>query len=63
MTSVLTKEQVQDLLKLTDKQTSALFRMEDFPCFRIGNSYRITEDALFEYLHTNRRIKLDYGKG
>lgn len=62
MTNVLTKNDVQKILQITDKQNDALFKTEGFPCFRIGRQYRIFEDDLREFLSKNNQITLDYSK-
>ncbi len=56
----LTEENVQTLLQLSERQTRALFQKDDFPAFRIGKQYRVSEDELYAYLEKNKNIKLDY---
>lgn len=58
----LSEKQVQEALQLSEKQTRALFLLEDFPCFRIGRSYRIAEDKLQEFFVTHDSVKLDYSR-
>ena len=56
----LTGEQVAEMLQISERQARALFRMEGFPCFRIGKSYRVDEADLKDYLYKTKEIKLDY---
>ena len=60
--TILTEENVQTLLQLSERQTRALFQREDFPGFRVGKQYRVAEDELLTYLKESKDIKLDYGK-
>ena len=41
--NVFTKDDLKDILKISEKQAIGLMRMEDFPSFKIGREYRVTE--------------------
>lgn len=60
--NILTAEDLQDILKLSDKQARALMRTKGFPSCKIGREYRITENALQSWLDNTESIKLDYSK-
>ncbi len=60
--TILTEKDLQDTLKLSDKQAKALMRTAGFPAFKIGREYRITEPALQQWLDTTKSIRLDYSK-
>ena len=56
----LTEQEVQELLKISERQTKSLFQAEGFPGVRIGKSYRVEESRLLSYLDTAGEIKLEY---
>jgi excisionase family DNA binding protein len=58
--NILTIEDVQELLKLSPKQANALMRSESFPSVKIGREYRVTEDALTDWMQNTKEIKLKY---
>lgn len=60
--NILTTEDLQEVLKLTERRAKALMRSEGFPSVRIGREYRVEEDALMEWLKTTKSVKLDYSK-
>lgn len=60
--NILDTDELQTLLKISSKQAKALMRAEGFPAFRIGREYRVTEQALLDWIGTNPTIKLDYSK-
>lgn len=64
MTEYLTREEVQELLKLSDKQVKALFYTEGFPYVSIGTAKRVRADKLDEWLetHEGEKLQLDYTK-
>lgn len=49
---VLTREDLMEILKISEKQALGLMRLEDFPSFRIGRDYRVTEEKLEEWVNT-----------
>jgi excisionase family DNA binding protein len=60
--NILTTEEVQNLLKLNDRQAKALMRTDGFPAFKIGREYRVSEDDLMNWIGAKPNIKLDYSK-
>lgn len=55
-----TTTELQELLKLSDKQAKALMRTEDFPSIKIGRAYRVEEDMLRQWLVETKEFPLDY---
>ena len=47
-------EDVRRILGIGDKKCLELFHREDFPCERVGKSYRIAEENFNEYFKTRR---------
>ena len=47
-------EDVRKILKIGNKACLELFHREDFPCKRVGKSYRIAEESINEYFKTRR---------
>lgn len=43
-------EDLQDILKLGERQAKALMRTKGFPSCKIGREYRVTESALQQYI-------------
>lgn len=60
--NILTTEDLEKTLKITNRRAKALMRTEGFPSIRIGMDYRVEEEALMEWLKTTKTIKLDYSK-
>lgn len=60
--NILTTTDLQDILKLSDKQAKALIRTPGFPSCKIGREYHITETALQQWLEHTKSVKLDYSK-
>lgn len=60
--NILTTENLQDILKLSDKQAKVLMRTNGFPSCKIGREYRVTESALQQWLDNTKSVKLDYRK-
>ena len=60
--NVLTVEDLKDVLKISEKQATALMRTKVFPSIKIGREYRVEESALIEWMKTTKSIKLDYSK-
>lgn len=60
--NILTTEELQEILKITERRAKALMRSEGFPSIRIGRDYRVEEEALKEWLKTTKSITLDYSK-
>jgi excisionase family DNA binding protein len=60
--NILTEKEVQEILKIGDRQTKALFRTKEFPSMKIGREYRVLEDKFVEWLNQNPSVKLDYSK-
>ncbi len=58
--SILTREQVQELLQISENQARALFKVPGFPGFRIGAGDRVEESRLLDFFDKNKHIKLDY---
>lgn len=59
---ILTTEELQEVLKISERRAKALMRTKEFPSIRIGRDYRVDEEALMEWLKTTKNIKLDYSK-
>lgn len=59
---IITTSDLQDILRLNNRQAKALMRTEEFPSFKIGREYRVTEDDLIEWIMSKPNIKLDYSK-
>ena len=53
----LTPSDICKILKIGRKKCLALFHREDFPCERVGKSYRIAEENFNEYFKTTRVYK------
>lgn len=64
MMNYLTKEEIQEKLRLSETQVAALFNVKGFPFVRIGRQKRVREDLLDQWLsdHMGQEIKLDYSK-
>lgn len=60
--NILTTEELQEVLKISERHAKALMRTEGFPSIRIGRDYRVEEVALMEWLKSTKSIKLDYSK-
>ena len=45
------------MLEIGNKACLELFHREDFPCERVGKSYRIAEESFNEYFKTRRVYK------
>lgn len=60
--NILTEQEVQELLKLNNRQTKALMRTAGFPSFKIGREYRVAEADLEQWIGARPNIKLDYSK-
>lgn len=52
---ILTVKQVQELLGLSKSSTYRLLKSPDCPTLKIGGSYRIIEDDLFNFLKQNNK--------
>lgn len=59
---ILTSKDLETILKLSDIQAKALMRTKGFPAFRIGREYRVTKEALLDWINNTKSIKLDYNK-
>lgn len=57
-----TTSELQELLKLNEKQARALMRTEGFPSVKIGREYRVEESMLHQWLLDTKEIRLDYTK-
>ena len=60
--NILTTEDIKTLLKISDKKAKALMRTEGFPSIRIGQEYRVEEQALLDWIKSVKEVKLDYTK-
>lgn len=60
--NILTTEDVKTLLKISDKKAKALMRTEGFPSIRIGQEYRVEEQAMIDWMKETKIVKLDYNK-
>lgn len=49
---IYTKEDLMEILKISEKQAIGLMRLDGFPSFRIGRDYRVTEEKLEEWINT-----------
>ena len=58
----LTEDDIKDILKLNNRKTKALMRTEGFPSIRIGQEYRVEEQALIDWMKETKIVKLDYSK-
>ena len=52
---ILTVKQVQELLGLSQSSTYRLLKNPNCPTLKIGGSYRIIEDDLFNFLKQNNK--------
>lgn len=50
----LTTKDVMKILKIGNRTCLELFHREDFPCFKIGRAYKITDENFREYFKTRR---------
>lgn len=46
----LTEDDIKDILKLNNRKTKALMRTDGFPSIRIGQEYRVEEQALLDWM-------------
>ena len=60
--NILTSEDLQNILKIGERQAKALMRTKGFPSRKIGREYRVTESALQQWLDNTKSVKLDYSK-
>lgn len=60
--NIFTTEDLQNVLKISQKQAKALMRTDGFPSIKIGREYRVTEQALTDWIETTKAVKLDYSK-
>lgn len=62
MITYLNKEDLQEKLKLSERQAAAMFNVKGFPFIRIGKQKLVREDLLDQWLtdHMGEEIKLDY---
>lgn len=60
--NIYTTEELQEMFKLTEKQARALMRTEGFPSVKIGRNYRVSEEALTQWLDETKEFPLDYSK-
>ena len=56
----LTEDDIKDILKLNNRKTKALMRTEGFPSIKIGQEYRVEEDDLYNWIKSEKEVKLDY---
>ncbi len=59
---ILTTTDLETILKISDIQAKALMRTKGFPAIRIGREYRVTREALQDWINNTKSIKLDYNK-
>ena len=56
---VMTRKEVQKILRTSKATVLKLINSGELEAFTIGNSYRITREALFEYMRSSHfKIKL-----
>lgn len=60
--NIYTTEELQEMFKLTEKQAKALMRTDGFPSVKIGRNYRVSEEALQQWLEETKEFPLDYSK-
>lgn len=60
--NILNTEDLQNTLKISSKKAKVLMRMEEFPSIKIGNEYRVEEQALLDWIKETKAVKLDYSK-
>lgn len=60
--NVITVDELQEILKISDKQARALMIHPEFPGFKIGSQYRVLESDLIDWIKTKPNVKLDYSK-
>ena len=52
-----TTSDVRKILKIGNKACLELFHRKDFPCERVGKSFKISEENFKEYFKTRRVFK------
>lgn len=50
-------EQIADMFQLTEQQARKLMKVPDFPSFRIGRAYKVSEDDLKDWIRTRPQIR------
>ena len=58
----LTTKDIQEILKINERQSKALMRTDGFPSIKIGREYRVEESRFADWIGTTKTIKLDYSK-
>ena len=54
----LTVQDIQKILKLGRNSTLKLVNLPDFPKVRIGKSIRVTEEDLYDYLNSYKKLSI-----
>ena len=57
----LTTKDVMSMLGIGNKACLELFHRKDFPCIKLGRSYKVSEENFREYFKT-RRVNEDDSK-
>ena len=50
-------QQLADLFGITEQQAHKLMKHEEFPSFKIGRAYKVTEQDLLDWIHTKPQIR------
>ena len=53
-------EQIADLFQLTEQQARKLMKVPDFPSFRIGRAYKVSEEDLRDWIKGRPQVR--FGK-
>ena len=60
--NIFTAEELSEILKISPRKSKELIKTEGFPSIKIGQSYRVEEEALLEWLRSTKSIELNYNK-
>lgn len=55
-----TENDIEEILKLSPRQSRALMATEGFPSIKVGSKYRVETEKFNEWLNNTKKIKLDY---
>lgn len=58
---LITPKEVREYLKCSNENVYTLLKQKDFPCFKIGRSYRIRKKDFIEWVN-NQKLELRYFK-
>lgn len=63
MSTYLTVKDVAEMLQITEKKAKAIFKVEGFPCVKIGVTYYVRADKFDTWAESHEggeSVKLDY---